>query len=654
MAAPAAPKAKRKAAARRTPAKPEPTCTPDESRAPTPPSASPPDTRDLGGTAGAIYGIDSPSEEAAAQARQSKKKGKRHLEAGPPVIDPARPSWGVYEHWVMVGNRRLRPGVYWHTTRTDAEGERHNSDEWISTPVTVTARTVRTEDDSEGRLLRLVTNRGVREWVMPMEVFGGSGEEARRTLFNMGVIIALKKRGAFMEYLLDQQPAITLATTTRPGWHESGAFVLPERTIGSDQVRYQAVGNSPTLFSQRGELAQWQAQVAAKCVGNPVLTLAVGCALAGPLLNLVGVQGGGVHLIGDSSSGKSLAQLVGSSVWGDPGVFVASWDLSKGGLEIEAASRNDTVLPLDEIKRVDPRRVQEMVYALANGQGKGTMNRERGGAPKLTWRTLALSSGERSLSDHAAMGGNPAHAGAELRMVDVDAGGRTYRAFDDLHGLEGAEFHRALTLAVRSHHGHVGPAFVERLLAGNDMAGLAEDFAGIRLHFAEDNAQAGRVADRFAVIAMAGEMAIAYGLLPWKPGSALRDCCLLYGEWLAKVGGGNAEDRQILGSLRDYIDRYGDSRFSNIADHSPDSKVTVRAGYWEVVNGKHLFLFLGTGLKEAAPGFSVTRIAKALDSAGAIVERDIENGRRRNTKKRRTPGDPKNLYVIDPQCLGDE
>ena len=201
-----------------------------------------------------------------------------------------------------------------------------------------------------------------------MEVFGGSGEDARRALFGMGVIIALKKRGTFMEYLLDQHPAEVFATTSRPGWHESGAFVLPGRTIGSDKVRYQASNKAQVLFSRRGELALWQSEVAAKCAGNPVLTLAIGCSLAGPLLSLVGVLGGGVHLVGDSSSGKSLAQLIGSSVWGDPGVFAASWDMTKGGLEIEASSRNDTILPLDEIKRADPKRVQEMAYSLANGQ----------------------------------------------------------------------------------------------------------------------------------------------------------------------------------------------------------------------------------------------------------------------------------------------
>ncbi|MQT51716.1 DUF927 domain-containing protein [Pseudomonas sp. FSL R10-2398] len=579
-----------------------------------------------------------------------------------PMVEPDRPCWGVYEHWVTnEKGRRLKPGVYWHGFKRSAadddsdddKTDRPITDEWIATPVTVVARTTNSDDGSEGRFLRLHTDNGAKEWIIPMEVFGGSGEDARRTLFGMGVIIALKKRGQFMEYLLEQRPDQVFATTCRPGWHESGAFVLPGRTIGSDKVRYQASGKGQNLFSLRGNLDGWKTDVAAKCEGNPVLTLAIGCALAGPLLSLVGVLGGGVHLVGDSSSGKSLAQLIGSSVWGDPGIFAASWDMTKGGLEIEASGRNDTMLPLDEIKRADPKRVQEMAYSLANGQGKGTMTREREGRAKLSWRLLALSSGERSLSEHAAIGGNAAHAGAELRMVDVNAGTRTHRAFDELHGLAGADFHRLLTVAVGAHHGHIGPAFVEKMLASDDRPGLLEDFAGIRAKFIEDNAQAGRVADRFAVIALAGEMAIAYGLLPWTPGSALADCQLLYGEWLSRVGGGNAEDRQILAGILDFIDKHGSSRFSDVSDQTPDTKVFNRAGYWKLSDGKQLYLFNKSALVEAAHGYGLSRVIKALEGAGAIAERGAD--RKRHAKKYRAPGGGSPwLYVIDPEALDGE
>lgn len=576
-----------------------------------------------------------------------------------PTIMPERPCWGVYEHWVTneVG-RKLRPGVYWHGFKRAAMGDdgseettRPITDDWLATPVIVTARTTNSDDGSEGRLLRLLTNSGAKEWIIPMEVFGGSGEDARRALFGMGAIIAPRKRGLFMEYLLEQRPDQTIITTARPGWHASGAFVLPQRTIGSDTVRYQASARSLNLYSTSGTLEQWQTEVAAKCAGNPVLTLAIGCALAGPLLSLVGVVGGGVHLVGDSSSGKSLAQLVGSSVWGDPGVFAASWDMSKGGLEIEAASRNDTILPLDEIKRADPKQVQAMAYSLANGQGKGTMTREREGRPKLTWRLLALSSGERSLSEHAAISGNAAHAGAELRMVDVNAGTRTHRAFDQLHGLEGADFHRLLTVAVAHQHGHLGPAFVERLLAADDLPGLLQDFARVRSQFVEDNAQAGRVADRFAVIALAGEMAIAYGLLPWPQRSALADCQLLYGEWQSRVGSGNSEDRQILAGILDFIDKHGSSRFSDVDEPTPDAKVFNRAGYWELIGTKRLYLFNKSALVEAAHGYGLSRVVKALEVAGAIAGRDTE----RKTKNYRLPGGGQSrLYVIDPTAIDSQ
>lgn len=571
-----------------------------------------------------------------------------------PIVRPERPSWGVYESPVKnEKGRSLEPGVYWHSAKTDEEGERIQTDDWISSPVLVVARTINTDDGSEGRLLRLLTQGGEKEWVLPMEVFGGSGEDARRALFAKGVLISMRKRGAFMEYLLDQQPRQNIATTSQPGWHESGVFVLPNRTIGGDGVRYQTAGRTPNLYASGGSLVQWQELVAFRCLGNPVLTLAIGCALAGPLLSLVGVNGGGVHLIGDSSSGKSLAQLIGASVWGNPGVFVASWDMTKGGLEIEAASRNDTLLCLDEIKRADPRRIQEMAYALANGQGKGTMTREREGRAKLHWRVLTLSSGERSLSEHAAIGGNPAHAGAELRMVDVNAGTRTHRAFDDLHGMAGEDFHRALTVAASRNFGHLGVAFVERLTAGNDRDGLLESFARVRAQFAVASAQAGRVADRFAVIALAGEMAIAYGLLPWPMGACLADSLLLYREWLERVGSGNAEDRQILAGLASFIERHGSSRFSSIDGGDMDSRIFDRSGYWENEPHRRLYLFNKSGLIEAAAGYGLARIVKALESAGALAKRDTD--RKRYTKKYRLPGGGSaGLYVIDPERLEGE
>ncbi len=455
---------------------------------------------------------------------------------------------------------------------------------------------------------------------------GGKGDEVLKVLLSRGLVIEHHQRRQIVPYLASHQsPELVIATTSKPGWHESGAFVLPSRVIGGDNVRFQDSGRAANIFTSKGTVDGWQAEIAARCVGNPVLILSVCCALAGPLLAKVGVNGGGVHLVGDSSSGKSLAQLLAASVWGNPGAFAASWDVSKGGIEIEAASRNDTILILDEIKRADPKRVQEMAYAIANGMGKGTMTREREGRAKLTWRVLALSSGERSLSDHAAIGGSNAHAGAELRMVDVNAGTRAHRAFDDVHGLTGQEFHRVVSDAVTQHYGHVGPAFVESLIQHPE--DLHSAFRQVREAFATESSQAGRVADRFAIMALAGESAIRRKLLKWPKGTAVKGCQTLFNEWLQTMGDGSAEDRQILRGISEFIALHSDSRFSDIYAEHANVTVRERAGYYQVDSDKRLYLFNNPGLTEAASGFSQARIVRALIGVNALVQWDSEENR---------------------------
>ena len=566
-----------------------------------------------------------------------------------------RPRFAVYEHTCTIEGKAYKAGTWYHGVKQSGPEEKAIPvDHWICAPLNVEAETVNSEDGSIGRLLSF-HYRGRRiEWVMPMEALAGKADEVMKALMRQGLAIEYHQRRHIAPYLASHHaPELVIATTTKPGWHESGAFVLPSRVIGGDNVRFQDSGRAANIFTCKGTLSGWQDQIAARCLGNPVLILSVCCALAGPLLAKVGVNGGGIHLVGDSSSGKSLAQLLAASIWGNPGTFAASWDVSKGGVEIEAASRNDTVLILDEIKRADPKRVQEMAYAIANGMGKSTMTREREGRAKLTWRVLALSSGERSLSEHAAIGGNGAHAGAELRMVDVNAGTRTHRAFDDVHGMTGQEFHRVLNDAVTQHYGHLGPLFVEALIA--QPKELYSAFAQVRKIFETESSQAGRVADRFAIMALAGELAIEHNLLGWPTGSATRACLLLFNEWLARMGDGNAEDRQILRGIADFIALHGDSRFSDVRAEHANLTVRERAGFYEVNDDKRLYLFNTPALLEAASGFGKERIVRTLVSAGALAKVDEETKGSRRTKKYRTPGGGSSrFYVIDPDLLERE
>ena len=61
----------------------------------------------------------------------------------------------------------------------------------------------------------------------------------------------------------------------------------------------------------------------------------------------------GIHLIGDSSQGKTTALHVAGSIWGSPG-FVRTRRATSNGLEATSNALNDALLILDEISECDP------------------------------------------------------------------------------------------------------------------------------------------------------------------------------------------------------------------------------------------------------------------------------------------------------------
>ena len=125
-------------------------------------------------------------------------------------------------------------------------------------------------------------------------------------------------------------------------------------------------------YAAQGSLRDWQEGVGKLATGHALPVLSISAALAGPLLDLAGQEGGGVHFVGQSSRGKTTLLQAAASVWGrgaSPG-YVRAWRATANGLEGAAASATDTVLVLDELGQIDPHEAQAALYSLSNGGGK--------------------------------------------------------------------------------------------------------------------------------------------------------------------------------------------------------------------------------------------------------------------------------------------
>jgi putative DNA primase/helicase len=562
-----------------------------------------------------------------------------------------RPCWRVYEGWHKVGGSKVKPGVYWHGVKPGKnDAPPAMIDKWICTPMTVKAVTRNREDAEYGRLLEILSPAGKRKkWAMPMSMLAGDGNEARGVLLSEGLVFDLYDKGAILRYIAGQFPKETMRAASVTGWHDD-AFVLPDAVIGADDIWFQASGRTAP-YASAGTFEGWR-ELAALATGNPLLMLAMSAALAGPLLGWLNVDGGGVHLYGDSSSGKTTALLAAISVWGGP-AFKRTWRATANGLEGAGSLHSDTLLALDELGEIDPKSLYESAYALINGMGKTRANRHGEARQATRWRVFLLSTGELTIGARMGAGGIEAKAGQELRILDIPVNG-AYGLFDDLRGRPaGGVLSDDVRNLSAKHYGHAGPRFVEALVS-NLRAGfrLTDSLQPLVDRFGAAEGQERRAARTFAICALAGELSVLWGVTPWVSGEPIQSAIHAFNLWRGRrqTNGQSAEHAAILRVVSDFIDRHADSRFSNI-DGSADL-VRDRAGYWKQDGSGRLYLFTSGGLREATKGHDLSRVLLALEKAKALAAMD--HGKR--SKKVRDPsGRPVSLYHIDPETLtGDE
>lgn len=555
------------------------------------------------------------------------------------------PCFIVKDDWFKLDGNKKKGGVYYcfETEGTEKKPPQQFALR-ICSPLYVEAITNTDDGKFYGRLLRFRDTLGRwREWAMPMELLRGSCEELRGELLAAGVEIDMQQRAKLPNYLQWRVPKKVMLAATRTGWTKNGnAYVFHDKVIGNENAFFQSEAiSSDGAAKASGDYSQWQA-MARLCDKNPVLMVSLCVSFSGALLAKVLRDSGGVHWVGDSSIGKTTALCVGASIWGGE-EFKRTWRATSNGLEGVAALLSDSCLCLDEISEADPREVGAIVYSLGNGVGKTRANRIGSARAAHRWRLSLLSTGERSIGAAMQEGGKQAKAGQLVRLLNLPAA-RKHGVFDDLHhfndGREMADFFKT---QCAKHYGHAGIAFVEHLLKQqNDDFGKV--LADIEAQFSHTDSQAARAASRFAVYAMAGELAIEAGILHWQQGSALDACKVMFDEWNAMRGGNATEHGQILQNVHDYILKFGDTKFTDKG--KPEEKPrSDRSGWFHHAPKGTVYLFTSAAIKEAGGNYDFKRVLDALDSAGWIAEYG-QDGRR--SKVTDVAGSKKKLYWILP------
>ena len=568
-----------------------------------------------------------------------------------------RPCYKVFDAPVKDAQGKIsnRAGV-WHFGTRQGKGDNDPVpvDRWICSPLHVDAVTTDTQEHNYGRLLRFRSTYGTwKAWAMPMAMLAGDGNELRAALLSQGVEIDPEARSNLSRYLQSRNPKKRMRCALQTGWADAEfrAFVLPDVVIGAGagSVVFQSGEAGDNEYTTAGTLDQWRQGVSIPAIDNPVLMLALCAAFAGPLLSRCGAESGGVHFVGDSSTGKTTALEAACSVWGGAG-YRRSWRATSNGMEGVAAMFNDGLLALDEISECDPRDIGAIVYALGNGRGKQRASRSGLARSVTRWRCFIVSTGERTIETAMHEGGYRVKAGQSVRLLDIPVQ-RTHGAWDALHShASGNAMSDAIKRAAASHYGHAGRAYLEKLTRHHDdsFSDALGQILALPEFAADGDGQIKRAAGRFALLALAGELATGYGVTGWQAKDATTAAAQMFAAWKQQRGnaGANMEQAQIKSAVLGFIELHGASRFQDM--DKPEAIVHNRAGWREASSSGTRYLFTASGMKEAIKGFDLKRATDVLIQCGALPPPGADGKR---SPRMWIHGERVRVYPISPDNL---
>ena len=537
-------------------------------------------------------------------------------------------------------------GVWWVNVRTNKNGDIIESEPLLlSEPIDI----IGTGQDNDGAYYRIIkfkdkNTRQQKTAALPQEEIGTAHGWKRLGWHGIDVYSEGIESGKLRNYLLKHSGNAVFTITDRAGWNGEAYILAGGEAINADgtNILYNGDTSQKDGYTEKGSLKEWQEQAARYAENNSRLCLALGLSMAAPFLALLNEEGGGFHLAGDSSKGKTTAARLALSVWGDPETTKGNWDTTPLGLQNLALARNDGLLVLDEIgQAADPRKIPQMVYSVINGVSKTQGAKDGGNRRQKTWRNLILSTGE--INPESLIGDRAQwKAGNHVRLPDIQAEAR-YGIYDTLHGFaDGAKLSEHINQATAKQRGTAGRALIRQILKDGKEAAAQAVEAG-RDRFLETlppmEGQARRIARRFALLAAVLEYAAPITGMRQGAGEAgVRQC---FNEWLEENGTGNREDRRIIEQAIAFMDVNALSmRFS---DWNAQTWNQNHAGYRKQEGSIDEYWIIPVVFEnEVCKGYSPRKVCEVLHNHEWLKK--AENGRWQHQRKRN--GSASRFYVL--------
>lgn len=237
-------------------------------------------------------------------------------------------------------------------------------------------------------------------------------------LANRGIEVTSENAKNLVSYLADIIELNNLEITdgtTHLGWINKDFIPYTSKYKYDGDIAYKNVFES---VKENGNYEVWKQKIKELRKQSRTLRFLMASSFASPLVKIFQINPFIVHLWGKSSNGKTVAQMVCASIWGNPakGKLLSSLDSTKVASERLCNFLRNIPLILDELQitKTKYKTYDTLIYELTEGKGRdrGTVD---GGLTETTeWDNIIILSGEEPITSSSSK------EGVKNRVIEIE------------------------------------------------------------------------------------------------------------------------------------------------------------------------------------------------------------------------------------------
>lgn len=247
-------------------------------------------------------------------------------------------------------------------------------------------------------------------------------------LSDYGISVTSENAKYLVKYLaeienLNKDLINTNISTSKLGWIED--VLMPY----SDKYEFDNDKDVPDVkekFGESGKLQDWIEFFKERRKYNSISRIVMAGAVASILLKRIKQSGFTLHIYGESEYGKTVACMVGQSIFGNPeqnggkGIGI-NFNFTSAGLEYRLGAYNNIPLFINEMQhQKDAKDYDKILFLVAEGKGKSKSTKNGGIARENYWNNIVITNGEKNIIK------TNSNAGAYNRCISIEIQKHSY------------------------------------------------------------------------------------------------------------------------------------------------------------------------------------------------------------------------------------